>query len=74
MVDKKTGRRSKRPPPFVKRGQVVIARMEIAGPICLETYANHQQLGRFTLRDEGTAPMLHVRSFMPQAKQSPWEK
>ena len=30
-----------------------MARIDTAGPICLETYADHPQLGRFTLRDEG---------------------
>ncbi|KAI8970711.1 P-loop containing nucleoside triphosphate hydrolase protein [Pilobolus umbonatus] len=52
-IDKKTGKRSKRPPPFVKQGQKVIARIETAGPICVETFARYPQLGRFTLRDEG---------------------
>ena len=53
LIDKKTNRKSKRPPPFVKKGQVCIARIECQGMICLETYADAQQLGRFTLRDEG---------------------
>lgn len=53
LIDKKTNRRSKRPPPFVKKGQIVMVRLETAKPICLETYADYAQLGRFTLRDEG---------------------
>ncbi|KAI9488110.1 P-loop containing nucleoside triphosphate hydrolase protein, partial [Zychaea mexicana] len=53
LLDKKTGRRSKRPPQFVKQGQKVIARIETAGPICIETFEDYPQLGRFTLRDEG---------------------
>jgi peptide chain release factor subunit 3 len=52
-VDKKTQKKSKRPPMFVKKGQVAIARIETQGLICLETFADHPQLGRFTLRDEG---------------------
>ena len=55
LIDKKTGRRSKRPPMFAKRGQVVIAKLKSgAGRVlCAETYDDHPQLGRFTLRDEG---------------------
>ena len=52
-VDKKTGKKSKTPPMFVKQGGVIIARIETTQPICLETYADYPQLGRFTLRDEG---------------------
>lgn len=53
LIDKKTGRKSKRPPQFVKQGQKVIARIETAGPLCIETFEEYPQLGRFTLRDEG---------------------
>ncbi|RHZ76914.1 hypothetical protein Glove_187g39 [Diversispora epigaea] len=53
LLDKKTGRKSKRPPQFIKKGQKVIARFESAGPICVEAFDNYPQLGRFTLRDEG---------------------
>ncbi|CAG8478337.1 9189_t:CDS:10 [Ambispora gerdemannii] len=52
-LDRKTGRRSKRPPQFVKKGQKVIARLESSAPICVESYEDYPQLGRFTLRDEG---------------------
>ncbi|RUP15912.1 hypothetical protein BC936DRAFT_139568 [Jimgerdemannia flammicorona] len=52
-IDKKTGRRTKRAPQFVKQGQKVICRIEAAGPICVERFEDHPQLGRFTLRDEG---------------------
>lgn len=31
----------------------IIALIEAAGPICVETFANQPSLGRFTLRDEG---------------------
>ncbi|ORZ24169.1 P-loop containing nucleoside triphosphate hydrolase protein [Absidia repens] len=53
LVDKKTNRKSKRPPQFVKQGQKVIARIETSGPLCVETFDDYPQLGRFTLRDEG---------------------
>lgn len=53
LIDKKTGRKSKRPPPFLKQGQKAIVRIETTGPICIEAFAQYPQLGRFTLRDEG---------------------
>lgn len=53
MVDKKTGEKSKTRPRFVKQDQVCIARLRTAGTICLETFKEFPQMGRFTLRDEG---------------------
>ena len=38
---------------FVKQDQVVIARLQTTGIICLETFQEFPQMGRFTLRDEG---------------------
>ncbi|CAG8771044.1 10046_t:CDS:2, partial [Acaulospora colombiana] len=52
-LDKKTGKRSKKPPQFAKKGMQVIAKIETSASICLETYKDYPQLGRFTLRDEG---------------------
>lgn len=51
--DKKTGKKSRRPPQFAKKGMKVVALLETAAPICVETFKDHPQLGRFTLRDEG---------------------
>jgi len=51
--DKKTGRKSKKPPQFAKRGQKVVALVETTGPVCVEKFKDYPQLGRFTLRDEG---------------------
>lgn len=56
LVDKKTGEKSKTRPRFVKQDQVCIARLRAAGVICLETFKDFPQMGRFTLRDEGEAP------------------
>jgi peptide chain release factor subunit 3 len=70
-LDKKTGKRSKKPPQFAKKGKFassfnsilltrfrplgmqIIAKVETTAPICIETYKDYPQLGRFTLRDEG---------------------
>ncbi|KAI9376581.1 P-loop containing nucleoside triphosphate hydrolase protein [Aspergillus egyptiacus] len=51
-----TGRRSKRPPPFASKGQTIIARLEVtssAGAVCVERFEDYNQMGRFTLRDQG---------------------
>ncbi|GAA5824699.1 hypothetical protein JCM11251_005306 [Rhodosporidiobolus azoricus] len=51
--DKKTGRKSRKPPQFAKKGMKIIARLDASGPVCIETFASQPSLGRFTLRDEG---------------------
>jgi len=52
-LDKKTGKRSKKPPQFAKKGMQIIAKIETTAPVCVEPYKDYPQLGRFTLRDEG---------------------
>lgn len=53
MIDKKTGEKSKSPR-FIKQDQIAIVRIELLGGlVCLETYKDFPQMGRFTLRDEG---------------------
>jgi peptide chain release factor subunit 3 len=69
--DKTTGRKSKKPPQFAKRGELhcfethsqtnifyvsgqkIVALIETPLPVCIETFVDYPQLGRFTLRDEG---------------------
>ena len=51
--DKKTGKKSRRGPPFAKKGMKIIALIETTAPVCLERFKDYAQLGRFTLRDEG---------------------
>ncbi|KAI9347312.1 P-loop containing nucleoside triphosphate hydrolase protein, partial [Obelidium mucronatum] len=58
-IDKKTGKKSVKPPQFVKQGDACIARIKLNQPMCLETFEDYPQLGRFTLRDEGTKNLLH---------------
>ncbi|KAK6461542.1 polypeptide release factor 3 [Scheffersomyces coipomensis] len=53
-LEKGTNRRSKKPPAFAKKGMKIIAVLEVSESVCAETYANYPQLGRFTLRDQGT--------------------
>ncbi len=65
MIDKKSGKKSKHPPKFVKQGDACIVRLECAQPICLETYTDQPQLGRFTLRDESKYSIIYmVMSFL----------
>jgi peptide chain release factor subunit 3 len=55
-LEKKTNRKSKKPPPFATRGMSIIARMEVlpgAPKVCVERFEDYPQLGRFTLRDQG---------------------
>ncbi|KAJ3986903.1 eukaryotic polypeptide chain release factor 3 [Lentinula detonsa] len=51
--DKATGRKSKKPPQFAKRGQKIVALIETTAAVCVERFTDYPQLGRFTLRDEG---------------------
>ncbi|KAK0206794.1 eukaryotic polypeptide chain release factor 3 [Desarmillaria ectypa] len=67
--DKSTGRKSKKPPQFAKKGppdsfkanrllisfkgQKIVALIETTLPVCVERFVDYPQLGRFTLRDEG---------------------
>ena len=63
-LQKGTGRKSKVPPSHAKRGDSIIARMEViggAGSVCVEKFEDYPQLGRFTLRDQvRSTPMLGV--------------
>jgi len=55
-LQKGTGRKSKKPPTHAKRGESIIARLEViggAGAVCVEKFEDYAQLGRFTLRDQG---------------------
>jgi peptide chain release factor subunit 3 len=40
-------------PRFVKADNLVLCTIQVANTICLDTFKNTPQLGRFTLRDEG---------------------
>ncbi|KAJ3810018.1 eukaryotic polypeptide chain release factor 3 [Lentinula lateritia] len=51
--DKATGRKSKKPPQYAKKGQKIVALIETTAAVCVERFTDYPQLGRFTLRDEG---------------------
>ncbi|KAM4062848.1 elongation factor tu GTP binding domain-containing protein [Hirsutella rhossiliensis] len=55
-LQKGTNRKSKMPPTHAKKGDSVIARMQViggAGSVCVEKFEDYPQMGRFTLRDQG---------------------
>jgi len=55
-LQKGTNRKSKNPPSHAKRGDSIIARLEViggAGSVCVERFEDYPQMGRFTLRDQG---------------------
>lgn len=53
LIDKKSGKKSQTHPRFVKQDQICVAKFQTAGIVCMETFAEFPQMGRFTLRDEG---------------------
>eukprot|EP01135_Chromosphaera_perkinsii_P008672 Nk52_evm5s1444 gene=Nk52_evmTU5s1444 len=52
LIDKKTGEK-KKGKNFVKQDDYCILRFEMPDIVCMEKFNDFQQLGRFTLRDEG---------------------
>jgi peptide chain release factor subunit 3 len=64
-LQKGTNRKSKAPPSHAKKGESIIARMEViggAGSVCVERFEDYPQLGRFTLRDQvRTLPIIMFR-------------
>lgn len=54
-LQKGTNRKSKNPPTHAKKGDSIIARMQViggAGSVCIERFEDYAQMGRFTLRDQ----------------------
>ena len=70
LVDKKTGEKSKTRPRFIKQDQIAIVRFQSDDVICMETFKDHPQLGRFTLRDEGMKILQHL-SIYPVVTHNP---
>ena len=70
-MDKKTGKKmlekSGKPvkPRCAKEREVVFAKLQLASPICIESFDQFPQLGRFTLRDEGQFVVVIVWLLSP---------
>jgi peptide chain release factor subunit 3 len=63
-LEKGTGRKSKKPPPFATKGMSIIARLKViggAGAVCVERFEDYAQMGRFTLRDQVGLDKVRVR-------------
>ena len=52
QMDKKTKQEIKNPR-FLQNGSVATVRLQFPRNVCVELFEDYQQLGRFTLRDEG---------------------
>ncbi|PIN18098.1 Polypeptide release factor 3 [Handroanthus impetiginosus] len=53
QIDPKTKKPMKKRPLFVKKGALVVCRVQVNNLICIEKFSDFPQLGRFTLRTEG---------------------
>jgi len=55
VEEKKSKKIVQKKPPFVRASEkhFVVIRMEVDVPICIESFGDYAQLGRFMLRDEG---------------------
>ncbi len=54
LVDRKSGEKVRdQRPRYIRQDQVAIVRFTSEDVVCMETFKDHPQLGRFTLRDEG---------------------
>jgi hypothetical protein len=54
-LQKGTNRKSKLPPSHAKKGDSIIAVLQVtggAGSVCVERFEDYPQMGRFTLRDQ----------------------
>lgn len=52
-IDRKTQSKTAKKPMFLRQGDSAAVLIECSGLVCVETAANCESLGRFTLRDEG---------------------
>ncbi len=52
---------------FVKGNSVVLVRVDVEKPICVERFDHVAQLGRFTLRDEGRTIAIGKITKLPRS-------
>jgi len=69
ILDRK-GKVVQKKPQFVKEGQMILARVRVENPVCIERFADFPALGRFMLRDEGKTIAIGViqELFFPKQK------
>ena len=69
-MDRKTGKKmvdkngNVVKPRCAKEREVIVAKLQLASPICIESFDEFQQLGRFVLRDEGEINILTCCVFL----------
>ncbi|KAK1282195.1 Elongation factor 1-alpha C [Acorus calamus] len=70
-IDKKSGKPLKKKPLFVKNNAIVLCRIQVNNMMCVETFKDFPQLGRFTLRSEGkTVAVGRVHALPPSGNTS----
>ncbi|KAL6571703.1 hypothetical protein OROHE_003346 [Orobanche hederae] len=65
QMDPKTKKPLKKKPLFVKKGALVVCRIQVNNLICIEKFSNFAQLGRFTLRSEGKTVAVGIITDLP---------
>jgi len=59
-LNPRTGEVTQEKPDFIKQGDSAIVKLRPVQPLCLETYADMKQLGRFAIRDSGTTVAVGI--------------
>jgi len=68
-IDPRTGETVQEKPDFIKQGDSALVKLRPVTPLCLETYADMKQLGRFAIRDSGrTVAVGIVRKITEEKK------
>ncbi|KAE8717339.1 Eukaryotic peptide chain release factor GTP-binding subunit ERF3B [Hibiscus syriacus] len=67
QIDPKTRKPMKKKVLFVKNGAVVVCRIQVNNMICIEKFSDFPQLGRFTLRTEGTTVAVGKVTDLPSS-------
>lgn len=67
VVDPKT--KEKKKAKFATSGSMIICRVSVRQPVCLEKFSDYPQLGRFTLRDEGRTIAIGKVVKLPSPKE-----
>jgi len=71
MTDRK---RKEKNPKFVREGTILTCSIKLARPTALDAFMNTQQLGRFTLRDEGKTIAIGKITELPRDKDDEKDK
>jgi elongation factor 1-alpha len=59
-LNPRTGEVTQKNPDFIKQGDSAFVKLRPVQPLCLETYAEMKQLGRFAIRDSGATVAVGV--------------